>query len=70
MKVKEFIDLYEENDLILFLLNNKIVGDNGVYGIFGLKGDVNEYEIKSISSFYNRTGLYRYGVIVELKEMI
>lgn len=66
MKVKEFNSIYD--GVILFSLNGKVIGDNGIYGIFGLDHDVNEYEIKSISSFYQRSGIYKYGVIVTLKE--
>ena len=45
MKVKEFMKLYD--DVILFSLKEKIIGDNCAYGIFGLENDVDEY-IKSL----------------------
>ena len=61
-KLKDFLDLYK--DVCLLDVPEKPNLLNNVSGDFT---EYNEREIEEINSFYQRTGLFKYGVIVTLK---
>lgn len=67
MLLKDFLKVYD--DLVLISDDDLIVADNKGFG-FDIE-DFEKYldkEIEKIEPFYERQGLYKIGVIVELKK--
>lgn len=64
MKLKDIYNLIE--GVVLVSISNEIK-----YANFGLPKppkDVMEKEVKDINPFYSRKGLYKYGVVIHIKE--
>lgn len=64
MKLKDVYNLIE--GVALVSISNEVKYAN--YGLREPPEDVMEKEVKDIEPFYSSSGLYKYGVVIHIKE--